>query len=375
MDSGNWQSAAAAKHSQEKKKSKAVTLWLLLLNCILVAIGQVGGPLLLRLYYLKGGQRKWLMSWIQTVAFPIILIPISVSYARASAAGKAGSSKFLVGRKLFAASIVIGILFAVDSFLYAFGLSYLPVSTSALLLSTQMAFTAGFAFLIVKQKFSFYSINAVIMMTIGAVVLGIHSSSDRPAGVSNGNYYLGFFMTLAAAALFGLELPLIEAVYSKACKAITFSLVMQVQFLVGVFATIFCTIAMVINKDFQAISREAQAYELGPTKYYLVLVGAAIVMQLLVIGNMGVIFCSTSLFSGIYISLLVPVQEVFAVIFFHEKFTAEKGLALALCLWGFASYFYGEYKTNKVEKEKAEGTMESGPKEAASIVRSGLDAA
>lgn len=81
----------------------------------------------------------------------------------------------------------------------------------------------------------------------------------------------------------------------------------------------------------------------------MVLIWAAIAMQLLVIGNMGVIFCSSSLFSGIFLALLVPVQQVFAVIFFHEKFNAEKGLALAMCLLGFVSYFYGECrKTSKV---------------------------
>ncbi|XP_058087754.1 purine permease 1-like [Magnolia sinica] len=371
MDSETLEGMEKANHNQQQKKTIPIKRWLLILNCILTTIGQVGGPLLLRLYFLHGGKRKWFTSWIQTIAFPIILFPISISYIWSKADGKA-SSKFLVGRKLLAASAVMGFFFALDSYLYAFGLSYLPVSTSALLLSTQMAFTALFAFLIVKQKFTFYSINAVILMSLGAVVLGVHASSDRPPGVSNGRYYMGFFMTLAAAALFGLELPLIETIYSKACKAITFPLVMQVQFLVGLFATIFCTIAMIINKDFQAISREAQEYGLGESKYYMILVWTAIAMQLLVIGNMGVIFCSTSLFSGIFMSLLVPVQEIFAVIFFHEKFTAEKGLALAMCLWGFASYFYGEHRKSKEEKA---ATIETGLKEKVDMIETGPNVA
>lgn len=42
-------------------------------------------------------------------------------------------------------------------------------------------------------------------------------------------------------------------------------------------------------------------------------------------------------------SLLVPVQQAFAVMILKEVFNAEKGMALAMCLWGFASYLYGEY--------------------------------
>ena len=45
--------------------------------------------------------------------------------------------------------------------------------------------------------------------------------------------------------------------------------------------------------------------------------------------------------------VLLPVTEILAVIFYKENFQAEKGVALALSLWGFVSYFYGELKHNK----------------------------
>ncbi|KAM0910646.1 hypothetical protein ACQ4PT_014025 [Festuca glaucescens] len=50
----------------------------------------------------------------------------------------------------------------------------------------------------------------------GAVVLGLHASSDRPKGVSRGQYWLGFFLNLGAAALYGLVLPLVELTYKRA---------------------------------------------------------------------------------------------------------------------------------------------------------------
>ncbi|OWM79996.1 hypothetical protein CDL15_Pgr006300 [Punica granatum] len=69
--------------------------------------------------------------------------------------------------------------------------------------------------------------------------------------------------------------------------------------------------------------------------------------QFFFLGAVGVIFCASSLFSGILISLMLPLTEVLAVIFFKEKFQAEKGVSLALSLWGFVSYFYGEFKHTK----------------------------
>ncbi|CAI0549246.1 unnamed protein product [Linum tenue] len=85
---------------------------------------------------------------------------------------------------------------------------------------------------------------------------------------------------------------------------------MQVQFVISMSSTLFCTLPMIINKDFEV--------------YYII--------------------------SGIITALLVPVQQVFAVITLREGFNAEKGMALALCLWGFASHLYGGYKAKKQAK-------------------------
>ena len=77
----------------------------------------------------------------------------------------------------------------------------------------------------------------------------------------------------------------------------------------------------------------------------------AVALQLMIIGIFGVVFSSSSLFGGIMTALLVPVQQVFAVIFLKEGFNAEKGMALALCLWGFTSHLYGGYTTSKLKKQ------------------------
>lgn len=74
--------------------------------------------------------------------------------------------------------------------------------------------------------------------------------------------------------------------------------------------------------------------------------------QFFFLGAIGVIFCASSLLSGIIIVAFLPVTEVLAVIVYKESFQAEKGVALVLSLWGFVSYFYGEIKESRKNKEK-----------------------
>jgi len=100
------------------------------------------------------------------------------------------------------------------------------------------------------------------------------------------------------------------------------------------------------------IPREARNFGLGESTYYVVLVVSAIMWQAFFLGAIGVIFCASSLFSGILIAVLLPLVEVLAVVFYKEKFQAEKAVSLVLSLWGFVSYFYGEIKHAMAEKKK-----------------------
>ncbi|KAH8514852.1 hypothetical protein H0E87_007634 [Populus deltoides] len=76
-------------------------------------------------------------------------------------------------------------------------------------------------------------------------------NGDRPSGESKGKYVLGFFMNIGGAALHGFLMPTLEFTFLKAGKAMTFDLVLQVQFIVSMFATLFCSISKILNKDFQ----------------------------------------------------------------------------------------------------------------------------
>ncbi|KAK3423505.1 hypothetical protein EUGRSUZ_F00391 [Eucalyptus grandis] len=225
---------------------------LLALNCAMLSLGTCGGPLLMRLYYLYGGSGVWLSSWLETGGWPAIFLALAVAYLRRRSAEGPSARLVLMDPFLFAASAVVGVLTGLDDYLYAYGVARLPASTSALLIATQLAFTAGFAFLLVRQQFTSYSINSVYLLTVAAGVLALNASSDRPAGESDQEYYAGFFMTLGAAALYGFVLPLVELTYKKAKQAVTYSLVLEIQLVMCFFATAFCTVGMLVNKDFQS---------------------------------------------------------------------------------------------------------------------------
>ncbi|KAL2492606.1 Purine permease 3 [Abeliophyllum distichum] len=355
--SGEVPNHSAARARTKKMESELNTTWrksFLVLNCILLTLGNCSGPLLIRLYFIKGGKRIWLSSCVQTAGFPITLIPLFVSYLhrrRKSAtnftAATSTTKLILMKPWVFAASTIIGIQTGLSNYFYGHGVSCLPVSTSSLIVATQLAFTAGFAYLLVKQKFTAFSINAIVLLTAGTAILALHTSGDRPEGISKKDYALGFVFTLAGAVLAGFMMPFLEFTYLKARQAVTYNMVLEIQLVMCFFATAFCTIGMIINKDFQAISREARQYKLGETKYYLVLVGAVILLQGFYVGIVGVIFYGSSLLSGVLVTVLLPITELLAVLLFDEKFQSEKGVALFLSVWGFVSYFFGEWKQSE----------------------------
>ncbi|KAK8956880.1 Purine permease 3 [Platanthera zijinensis] len=322
---------------------------LLLLNILLLTVGGCGSPLFIRIYFLHGGSRKWFASFLQTAAFPFLLLPLLFSLIsrrrRRFRSPVSPPPLFLISPFLLLSSAFIGILTGIDDFLYSYGISYLPVSTSSLLISSQLGFTALFAFLIVGQKFTSPSINSVVVLTFSAVVLGMHANGDRPEGESKVKYYAGFVMTLGAAVLYGLVLPLVELMYDKAKQDISYTLIMEIQVVIATVATAFCAAGMAVNKDFEAISKESHQFGLGETKYYVVVIFVALLSQAFFLGLVGTINYSSALLGGIVLAAGIPITEVLAVFFLHEKFNAEKGVSLALAIWGMTSYFYGEYKS------------------------------
>ncbi|KAG0460884.1 hypothetical protein HPP92_021181 [Vanilla planifolia] len=181
----------AVSNSPETKQSNVNRLLLLSLNVFLLIVGSVGSPLILRIYFIHGGNRKWFSAALQTAGFPILLLPLAISFLSRRRQGRRSSSSasaklkvILITPRLFFYSSILGLITGTDNFFYSYGMSYIPVSTSSLIISTQLGFTAVFAFFIVGHRFTAESINAVIILTFGAVVLGVHANGDRPEGES-----------------------------------------------------------------------------------------------------------------------------------------------------------------------------------------------
>nr|XP_043622943.1 purine permease 1-like [Erigeron canadensis] len=352
--------ATSTQLSQPRKDdniSKTMKRAMLALNALMLAIGNCGGPLVQRLYFVKGGKRIWLSSCLLTGGWPFMIVPIIVSFLYQKRKGRQ-VKLFSLTPSLFIHCAVLGVLTGLDDYMATYGVSRLPVSTSALIMSTQLVFNAGFAFILVKQKLSAFTVNSIYLLSLGAVILALHSSTDRPDHESSMKYYEGFFVTLGASALYGFVLPSVELTFKKAKQPITYALVMEMQLVMSFFATAFCVVGMLINHDFKAILQEANEFELGKTTYYVVLAMTALLWNFFFLGVIGVISCASSLLSGIIIASLLPVTESLAVLFFHDKFQVEKGISLALSLWAFVSYFYGELRNiKKVNHDKELGSL------------------
>ncbi|KAF9624549.1 hypothetical protein IFM89_011723 [Coptis chinensis] len=307
-------------------------------------VGFIGGPIVQKLYYKHGGRLILFSSWLQSAGFAFLFPPLLFLYLKSS------TMEFFMERKMFLSSAVIGILIGIDNYMYSAGSSYIPVSTSSLLLSTQLAFTALFSWFIMKQKFTFYSLNSIVVIILGAVALALDTNTDRPDGVSKGKYMFGFLITLGGAALLGFVLPVIELSFSKNTKPISNNiLVIQFLFVMNFVATVLCTIGMLITRNFQMIPGEAKHFAIGEVRYYATLVTSAIVWQLSFWGLIGIINSTSSLFGGILSSVLLPFTQLAAILIYNEKFSGAKGLSLAMSLWGFTSYFIGEFKARESE--------------------------
>ena len=74
VDAAGREAPAATKVSPSAKKA------LLILNCILLSVGNSGGPLIMRLYFLHGGKRVWLSAFLETAGWPLILIILIILY-------------------------------------------------------------------------------------------------------------------------------------------------------------------------------------------------------------------------------------------------------------------------------------------------------
>lgn len=335
-------SLASRKQSTSTFFGKSWTFWALMLaSSFALILGASSANLLGRLYFVHGGSRRWLYTWIESAGWPVIAIPLLICYRCQSIRPTPLTPKLLI------IYLVMGCLTALDNLLYSWGISYLPVSTNSLVCSSQLAFNAVFAYALVGQNITPYVMNAVVVITTGTVLLGVRAESDRPQGTTEKQYIIGFVVTVAASALYALLLPLVELVYGKVIGKTSFAVVMEVQIGISIVAALFSLVGMWISGDFRAMTKEATQFDLGSTAYSMTLIWSAVGWQLYFLGYAGVIFLTSSLMSCVFTTAIFPLLPILGVIFFHDSFSALKSIAMLLTLWGFVSYLYGGYVNSK----------------------------
>ncbi|XP_062193426.1 probable purine permease 5 [Phragmites australis] len=320
----------------ETYRSKPLSFWLLLVlssGAMLTAFP--ASSLLSRLYYNNGGQSKWILSWAAVAGWPLPALFLLPFYLL----GKASPTPLSLALCFW--YVLLGFLSAADNLMYAWAYAYLPASTASLVAASSLAFSALFGRAIVKNRLTLSSLNAVVVITAGVVIVALDSGSDRPPGVTARQYALGFVLDVLGSALHGLIFALSELVFAKILGRRSFHVVLEQQAAVSLSAFAFTSVGLAISEGFPAMRREASRFKHGEAAYANVMVWTAVTFQLGVLGGTGVLFLASTVLAGVLNAVRVPLTSVAAVIWFHDPMSGFKILALVITVWGFASYMVG----------------------------------
>lgn len=318
----------------------------MILYILFLLVGQTAATLLGRLYYDKGGNSKWMATFVQSAGFPI-LFPVLFFFSSSTKSNNPSvNSSFATNPKLSTLLLLyaaFGLLLVGDNLMYSYGLLYLPVSTYSLLCATQLAFNALFSYFLNSQKFTSYILNCLVLLTISASLLAVNADSENTTSISRGKYVIGFLCTLGASATYSLYLSLLQLSFEKVIKRETFSVVLDMQMYPSFVATCGCVVGLFASREWQGLSKEMKEFEEGKVSYLMTLTWTAVTWQISSVGLLGLIFEVSSLFSNVISTLALPIVPIFAVIFFHDKMQGVKVIAMLLAIWGFASYIYQHY--------------------------------
>jgi len=331
---------------------------LLIINYLLLFVGSISSSLLSKYYFIHKGSSKWVSTWVQCAGFPLLLIPIFLPYLFNLTKRKPFTD---FTPKMLTLSIFVGIMLGFNNLLISWGVAYLPVSTSALLLSSQLVFNLILSAIIVKQKITFSNLNCVILLTLSSIILALNSSSERPKGLTKKEYFIGFFCTLGAGLLFALYLPVMEKVYKK---VYCYEMVMEMQLIMEIAATVLATVGMAWDGGFKEMKRESEeVFDKGSRVYWVTVMANVVTWQFCFMGTAGMVFLTSSLTGGICMTALLSMNVLGGVVVYRDAFGGLKAVSTVLCMWGFCSYVYGMYvkmleEKGRMVKERNDSSME-----------------
>ncbi|XP_004488231.1 probable purine permease 4 [Cicer arietinum] len=348
-------------HADEKSMNNKRYMPLLVINYLLLFIGSISSSLLSKYYFIHNGSSKWVLTWVQCAGFPLLIIPIFIPYYLLNSTNtRKPFTDFTF--KMFLASIFVGIMLGFNNLLISWGVAYLPVSTSSLLLSSQLVFNLILSAIIVKQKITFSNLNCVILLTLSSIILALNSSSERPKGLTQKYYFIGFFCTIGAGLLFALYLPVVEKIYKK---VYCYEMVMEMQFIMEIAATLLATIGMLFDGGFHDMKEESEKFfDKGNRVYWVTIFVTVVTWQFCFMGTAGMVFLTSSITGGICMTALLSMNVLGGVLVYRDSFGGLKAVSTFLCIWGFCSYVYGMYvkmleeKGRRVNMERNESSME-----------------
>lgn len=324
---------------------------------IFVLSGQTVATLLGRLYYDKGGNSKWMSTFIQVVGFPVLVPFMFISSDSKTLIAEneneiTNKPSFLVLASLYTS---IGIFLAANCMLYSIGLLYLPVSTYSLICASQIAFNAFFSYFLNAQKFTPFIINSLMLLTISSTLLVFTNDSSSDSNkVSKGKYLIGFICTVGASAGYGLLLSVTQLAFVKILKRVTFRVILEMLIYEGVVSSCAVLVGLFASGEWKGLTKEMNEFELGKWSYIMTVVWIAISWQVFSIGTLGLITEFSSLFSNVIGTFGLPIVPVLAVFIFHEKMDGLKIISMLLAIWGVISYVYQNYLDDKEMKIVAE---------------------
>ncbi|GLT98897.1 hypothetical protein SLE2022_163710 [Rubroshorea leprosula] len=128
-------------------------------------------------------------------------------------------------------------------------------------------------------------------------------------------------------------------------KVYCFSMVMEMQLVMEVAATVLATVGVVWDGGFM----ERRVFDKGERVYWVTVVGNVVTWQLCFMGTAGMVFLTSSITGGICMTALLAMNVLGGVLVFGDEFGGVKAVSTVLCGWGFCSYVYGMYVKMKLE--------------------------
>ncbi|GJN27269.1 hypothetical protein PR202_gb15278 [Eleusine coracana subsp. coracana] len=283
-DSGHGEVPGSATTCVRKRRS--FRWWALVLaDMLMLLCGEAMSPLLVRFYYNSGGSSLWMATLAQSAGAPLLLVPLLLT-PRPSAAATAGEPRPAAEKtKIAAVCVGIGVL---------------------------------------RQP------DALVRHAVPARLHLLAPVRDA-AGLQRRHV-----APLQRAAVHGARPQLRRRAH-----------LLVLQVCTNVAASTVSVVALLASGEWRGIRGEMDGFSDGRARYVLTLAGIAVGWQAATLGAMRLIARVSSLFANVTGTLALPLVPVFAVVFFGDRMTGIKVVAMLMAVWGFLSYVYQHYLDNR----------------------------